>query len=113
MTLPEIERLSREIASDREFYRFLIRLLLPKSTITVKEIAQREGCSVAALSPSGKERYLLPRFGESGYPDGPKRWDIMEYYEWQKIPKEERKRMWQEHLRNEKNRRKDSHISRA
>ena len=85
----------------------------PKLTITVNEIAHKEGVAQSSLRAGGACQYLLPRFGESAYPDGPKRWDIAEYHRWRKIPAEERKRMWKEHLRNEKNRRKDSHISRA
>ena len=42
-----------------------------------------------------KEKYYLPRFGQSAY-DGVAKWDLSEYLEWRKRPIEERKREYQE-----------------
>ena len=42
-----------------------------------------------------KEKYYLPRFGESAY-EGIAKWDLSEYLEWRKRPIEERKREYQE-----------------
>lgn len=100
MMIPEFKEIKNELSDVKELISFALTGSPAKLTITVKEIAEKEGCSVSALSPSGKERYLLPRFGESGYPDGPKRWDLIEYWKWRQIPVEERKAMYKEHLRN-------------
>lgn len=65
-------------------------------TITIKEICEIEGVGLSLIKTSA--RYLLPRFGESAYPDGVKRWDVEEFYKWRRIPVEERKRMFEEKL---------------
>ena len=113
MRIPEVEALTKEISGNRELFEFAMTMCAPKLTVTVKDIARKEGCSVSALGSGGRERYLLPRFGESGYPDGPRRWDIFEYWKWRQIPQEERKRMWKEYLMHQKERKDDSHIARA
>ena len=99
LDMPEIREIKNELSDMRELVEFALSGSQAKLTITVKEIATKEGVSVSSLCPSGKCAYLLPRFGESGYPDGPRRWDLFEYWNWRKIPAAERKRMWQEHLR--------------
>ena len=62
------------------------------AVIKVAEISQIESVSVTQLR--GKERYLLPRFGVSGFPDGTDRWTMEEYLEWKAIPPSKRKEMW-------------------
>ncbi len=68
-------------------------------TITVKEIAGIEGVSMSLIKTNA--RYLLPRFGESAYPDGLRRWDLDEYFAWRRIPSSERKKMLEEHREQE------------
>ncbi len=97
------EELMKEIKLIKESFRLLI-ITGGKPVATIKHIAKMEGCAESQLRRGGRERYLLPRFGESGYPTGTCRWDMNEYLEWRAIPKEERHRMYQEHLKNEANR---------
>ena len=73
-------------------------------TVDIEFIAHKEGCHPSQLRKGGRERYLLPRFGQSGYPVGHARWDAMEYVKWRQIPREERYRMYQEHLEQERHR---------
>ena len=94
-----------EIASKEDFQRlenkldeFLVelklfnnRLLIPK-VVTTKDICIMEGISKTKVC---KEKYYLPRFGESAY-EGIAKWDLSEYLEWRKRPNEERKREYQE-----------------
>lgn len=94
-----------EIASKEDFQRleskldeFLVelklfnsRLLIPK-VVTTKDICRMEGISKTKVC---KEKYYLPRFGQSAY-DGIAKWDLSEYLEWRKRPIEERKREYQE-----------------
>lgn len=72
-----------------------------RNVVFVSDIAKREGCSESQLRKGGAERYLLPRFGESGYPSGRTRWDVDEYLAWSKMPKEERREAYREHLRQQ------------
>lgn len=94
------EELMKEIKLIKDSFRLLV-ITEGRPVATIKHIAKMEGCAESQLRRGGRERYLLPRFGESGYPTGTCRWDMNEYLEWRAIPKEERYRMWQEHLRNE------------
>lgn len=60
--------------------------------IKISDIAQIENMSYSQIS--GKERYLLPRFGISAFPEGTIRWTMKEFLEWKAIPPEKRKQMW-------------------
>ena len=100
VAIPEIDEIRSEMKSLTGMVGTLLALSGMKRTVTVSDIARMEGIAASQLRKGGKERYLLPRFGEPGYPDGPKRWDLFEYWNWRKIPAEERKRMHKEHLRH-------------
>ncbi len=92
---------AEELRNDVQFIKEAFQLLVitgGKPVATIKHIARMEGCAESQLRRGGKERYLLPRFGESGYPTGSCRWDMKEYLEWRAIPREERYRMWKKHL---------------
>lgn len=69
--------------------------------VDIEWIAEREGVCKDYLWEGGKQRYLLPRFGKSAYPDGKARWPINEYLAWAERPVEERKAEYKEHLRNQ------------
>ena len=71
-----------------------------KKIVTIDDIAVWEGVSISQLRKGGKQRYLLPRFGQSAYPDGRTRWPIDEYLAWSARPASERKAEYMEHLRN-------------
>ena len=99
--LPEIEKLEKTVASlRREFNYFLNSSTNVKKTVTISDIAKMEGVSVSQLRKGGKERYLLPRFGVSGYPTGAVRWNISEYLDWRAIDPRERQQAYLESLRN-------------
>lgn len=100
---PEIIELEKKVARlTNEFNYFFSQTTSTKRTITIKEIAELEGVSVSQLRPNGAERYLLPRFGQSGYPTGVTRWNVEEYLEWSQIDPRERQQAYLESLRNKK-----------
>ena len=82
--------------------KVLIKLALGRMnapmTVKVKDIARIEGVSESSINE--KERYLLPRFGESGYPTGVRRWDVDEYLAWRQKPVKERYRAFLEYNEN-------------
>lgn len=100
VAVPEIEEMRNELNSFKETVEMLLVVSGVKKTVTVSDIAKREGVAASQLRKGGKERYLLPRFGQSGYPTGICRWDLSEYLEWSKIDPAERQRMWYEHLKS-------------
>lgn len=69
------------------------------STVDIKDIARIEGTSLSQIR-SGRERYLLPNFGKSDYPDGRIRWRMDTFLAWRKIPIEERKRSYTKMLQS-------------
>ncbi len=69
-------------------------------TVKVKDIARIEGISESSLNE--RERYLLPRFGESGYPTGVRRWDVDEYLAWRQKPVDERYRAFLQYNENKR-----------
>lgn len=98
--IPEIKALEAEISRMRaEFDYFLINGITTKKTITPSEIARLEGVSVSQIRRNGAERYLLPRFGQSGYPTGAVRWDVSEYLAWRAIDPNERHDAYLQSLR--------------
>lgn len=100
--IPEIIELEKKVSRlTNQFSYFFTKTASTKRTITIKEIAEIEDVSISQLRPHGAERYLLPRFGQSGYPTGKTRWNVEEYLEWSNIDPEERKQAYLESLRNE------------
>lgn len=98
---PEIENIEKAVASlRREFNYFLNSSTNVKKTVTISDIAKMEGVSVSQLRKGGKERYLLPRFGTSGYTTGAVRWNVSEYLDWRAIDPRERQQAYLEPLRN-------------
>ena len=68
-----------------------------KSVWRISDIAKHYGKAYDTLRTT--ERYLLPRFGESAFPTGPARWPIEEVLEWMAKPDEEKRKAYQEHVR--------------
>lgn len=105
LNLPELNSIRKSID---DLYRIIDHLAETgkiKKTVGMQDIAYMEGISLTSLRT--KERYLLPRFGESGYPTGSVRWDLDEYIEWRKRPAEERERAWKAYLLEEMRRDRD------
>lgn len=102
ITFPGLEDLMKEIQSLKMEVKLLSECMNARKTVTISDIAAMEGISKSSLY--GTERYLLPRFGESAYPDGTTRWDTEEYFKWREVPVSERKQMYQSHIRNEQKR---------
>lgn len=104
--IPEMQELAREVHDLKDI---VVRLLATSKegtlTVSVLDIARMEGVAPSQLYQGGKERYLLPRFGESAYPTGTTRWPLEEYLEYRKLDPEERKAAWLRHLREQKDRR--------
>ena len=94
---PAAEELKKDVQFIKDGF-LLLALTGGKPIAPIKHIAKMEGCSESQLRAGGRERYLLPRFGESGYPTGTCRWDMKEYLEWRAIPRSERYAMWKKHL---------------
>ena len=66
---PAAEELKKDVQFIKDGF-LLLALTGGKPIATIKHIAKMEGCSESQLRAGGRERYLLPRFGESGYPTG-------------------------------------------
>lgn len=71
-----------------------------RRVVTVSDICTIEGLSKPQVL--GKERYLLPNFGVSQYPEGTVRWDIETFLDWRRIPVEQRQRMYLRWLDNKR-----------
>ena len=97
MEIPEMVEIRNELKSIRDMFVYIA--LAGKTVVDINDIARLEGSSYSAIS-HGKDLYLLPRFGQSAYPTGKKRWPIEEYVEWCAIPADQRRDMYREHIRN-------------
>lgn len=97
----EIQALAADVKDlKRMFNLFLIQNKLPQ-TVSVADIARIEGKSISYLCNNGA--YLLPRYGVSGYPEKRnRRWDYQEFLDWQKIPAEERKMIFEKSQKHKK-----------
>lgn len=58
-------------------------------TIDVNEVARMEGVSRSTAMKN--QRWLLPNYGDSDYPDGKARWTLDTWLKWRAIPIEDRK----------------------
>ncbi len=75
----------------------LVEIVVPvPQVVTVNDIAKVEGVSFSHINT--KARYLLPRYGESAFPDGHRRWPLEEYLAWRRKPLEERINGYEEML---------------
>lgn len=101
LNLPEINEMKKTLEDLQTVFSLLVERTGCNSTVNITDIARMEGTSVSQLRKGGAERYLLPNFGVSEYPDGKIRWSIATYMSWHSIPVEERKRAYLKHLREE------------
>jgi hypothetical protein len=102
VSIPEVDALRQEVHFlTSAFNLYVANSTKAKKTITPSEIAYLEGVSLSQVRKGGKERYLLPRFGNSGYPTGCVRWDVEEYLAWRKQDPVERRQAYLQSLREE------------
>lgn len=101
MQIPELQNMSTRMDALESLLTSNLIAMKSKSVVTVTDVAQIEGVSLSQVRKGGKERYLLPRFGESAYPTGTIRWSLEEYLEWRKKDPFEREKQYREKLRKE------------
>lgn len=97
---PDSEVLNEILANQKLIISMLGDYMLvsgQRSVWKISDIAKRTGFSVESLR--GKDRWMLPRFGESAFPSGPARWPVDECLEWLKRPVAEKQRAYAEHVR--------------
>lgn len=99
LEMPEMAEMKREVENLSSMFEIFLIRNKQKATVNISDIARIEGVSLGQLRKGGTERYLLPRFGESGYPTGSVRWDLDEYLDWRKKDPNERRMAYLEHLR--------------
>lgn len=104
LNIPEIKEMQNALADLRMAFDLLVQRTASNATVNIKDIARMEGTSVSQLRNGGAERYLLPNFGVSEYPDGKVRWTLETYMAWHRIPMEERKRAYLKHLQEQRKR---------
>ena len=96
MEIPEMVEIRKDIKEIKDMIIFVATT--GKTVLDVNDIARMEDVSLSSIK-HGTYKYLLPRFGQSAYPDGKARWPIEEYMQWRGIPATQRKSMYQEHVR--------------
>lgn len=101
-SLSDFQRIEHELSEVKALLSlYADKAALPK-VVTVADIARMEGVSKSQLYQN--EQYLLPRFGQSAYPQGTTRWPLEEYLAWSRRDPAERHREWLEHLDAERRR---------
>ena len=103
--IPEVAELAHAVD---DLQTMVVKLLASSRegclTVSVLDVARLEGVSPSQVYTGGKERYLLPRFGESAYPTGSVRWPLEEYLEWRRKDPKEREMAYRRHLIEKKER---------
>ncbi|MCL2793021.1 MAG: hypothetical protein FWD87_08005 [Spirochaetaceae bacterium] len=93
-TLEDIEEVKADIKRIKEDISTLLTKLVD-GTVSKKELARRNGLSVSALNLDDN-RHLMPNFGKSDFVGKRKtRWKIETVEAWEKIPEDERQKIWQ------------------
>ena len=85
----DFDELLARLDETNERLAFLTLSCKLPETVDIADIAKIKGISKTQLRE--KERYLLPNFGVSQYPDGPTRWDYTVYEAWNRRSVNERK----------------------
>ena len=97
--LDELCRIRRESEMTRQILLRFMAMNRQKMVWKVSDIAPILGSSREKLRTT--EQWKLPRFGQSAYPTGPKRWPVDEVWEWISKPDDEKRAAYQEHIRSE------------
>ncbi len=99
-TMDDFNSLEKRVMHIEDLLTKISKYLIP-GTLTIKDIASQCGMSVGTLY-NDKYRHYLPNFGQSDYPDGLKRWNLKTVENWESIPIHERKTMWQNMKKKER-----------
>lgn len=97
--MPEMVEMKKAFDSFCLVAEELMQRLTVNNTVDIKDIARMEGTSLSQIR-SGRERYLLPNFGESDYPEGKIRWTWDTYLKWKAIPVKDRQEAYHKMLKS-------------
>lgn len=100
MRQADFERILTGLDQLNERLTFISLSCKMPETVDIADIVKIKGISRTQIME--KERYLLPNFGQSQYPDGPTRWDYQVYEAWNRRPIEDRKAEYLAYLENER-----------
>lgn len=89
-----IKAMMLEIQKLNDKLNFIKLMAKMPETVTISDIAKYE--HLKNPETIYHKKHLLPRFGESAFKEGKKRWPFEEYIEWRAIPEDERLRMMKE-----------------
>ena len=99
-TMDDFTRLEGKVDRIEKLFDEIAHYILP-GTLGIKDIARNCGMAPMTLY-NNKYRHYLPNFGKSDFPDGFRRWKRETVEEWEKIPVNERKAMWERMGRKER-----------
>ena len=97
--MDELAQIKREIQAERTVLSYLLMLNKQKMVWKISDMATALGCSYEQLR--GKDRWKLPRFGQSAFPTGPTRWPLEECLRWIDKSEQEKKGAYNEYIRAE------------
>ena len=97
--MDELCQVRREMQAQRTVLMHLLTLNRQKMVWKVADMAAALGSSYEQLR--GKDRWKLPRFGQSAFPTGPTRWPLEECLDWIAKSDEEKLAAYQQYIRAE------------
>ncbi len=100
MRQADFDKILAELAQMNEKLAFVSLSCRMPETVDIADIVKIKGISRTQIME--RERYLLPNFGQSQYPDGPTRWDYKVYEDWNRRPIADRKKEYEAFLENER-----------
>lgn len=100
MRQADFDKILAELAQMNEKLAFVSLSCRMPETVDIADIVKIKGISRTQIIE--RERYLLPNFGQSQYPDGPTRWDYQVYEDWNRRPIADRKKEYEAFLENER-----------
>lgn len=95
-TFEDFERLEKKINDLTTLVTLFAQSVGSTKVVNVADICKFESVSKAQIW--NKEKYLLPNFGVSEYPEGTTRWNLTTYLKWREIPVKTRKDMYVDYL---------------
>ena len=92
--------LKNKIDNINDLLVFLTNTMSLPEVVTIKDVCKIEKVSRTQIET--RERYLLPHFGKSDFPEGTIRWRWATFCEWRRRPIESRKQEYERILNNMK-----------